>query len=140
MGGEGVTPDASEQLLRHELRIARAELARLRRRLNENGAHGKRVDRAYHDALLLAGFHIGYLPTTRAYAYETAGITNGRWENARALLRLAKVHNGRRWLMADLMAIEAALSKAKEVALDAPNAFRGRLPKHARPTEKQAGR
>lgn len=131
-----MSPEQHLFLLQHDLRMANAEIARLRRRLNENGAHGKRLDRAYRDALLLAEFHIGYLPTTRSYAYEAARITNGRWENARALLRLARMHNGRRWLATDLATIEAALTQAKEQALETPTAFRARLPKHARPIAK----
>ena len=125
--------DASkERLLQTELRLAYAELARLRRRLNEAGAHGKRIDRAYGDALLLAGFRMAFEPTTREHAFKYAGMSNHRWENARALLKLARVHNGRQWLAHDLATIESALAKAKEKALNTPEAFRARLPPHAR--------
>lgn len=122
-------------MLESELRIANAELARLRRRVNEHGAHGKRVQRAYRDALLLAELAIAYLPTTRPFAEEHAGITHARWENARALMKLARVHNGRHWLVHDLATIERQLSKAVETSMQTPEAFKARLPKHARPTD-----
>ena len=40
------------RVLESQLRVANAELAKLRRRAGENGAHGKRLDQAYADALL----------------------------------------------------------------------------------------
>lgn len=121
------------RLLEAELRVANAEIARLRRRLHENGAHGKRLDRAYSDALLLAQLHIGFLPTSRSAAAELAEISHNRWENAIALLRLARCHNGHDWMHHDLATIEERLGKAKDVALDSPEAYRARLPKHSRP-------
>ena len=128
-----MTPEQQIKVLQSELRLANAEIARLRRRLNEDGVHGKRVRRAYSDALLLAEFAIGYLPTTRTFAAHHAGMTHVRWENARALLKLARVHNGKRWLFHDLATIEAALDNAVEKSMETPEAFRARLPKHARP-------
>lgn len=121
------------QLLQTELKLLHAEVARLRRRLNESGVLGRRLDRAYQDALLLAQFHVGFQSTTRQHAFDFAGITNNRWENAIALLKLARVHNGRRWSVHDLATIEEALAEAKANALDTPEAFHARLPKHARP-------
>ena len=128
-----ITAEQRVKVLESELRIANAEIARLRRRLDERGAHGKRVQRAYSDALLLAEWAIGYLPTTRRFAAEY-GMTHIRWENAHALLRLARIHNGRGWLLHDLAAIEAALSKAVERSMETPEAYRARLPRHARYT------
>jgi hypothetical protein len=130
-----ITAEQRVKVLESELRIANAEIARLRRRLNERGAHGKRVQRAYSDALLLAELAIAYLPTTRSFAESHAGITHVRWENAKALLRLARVHSGRGWLVHDLATIEAALSKAVEKSMETPEAYRARLPRHARHTE-----
>lgn len=126
-------PEQQIRVLQSELKIANAELARLRRRVNEHGAHGRRVQRAYSDALLLAELSIAYLPTTRTFAEEHAGITHARWENARALMKLSRVHNGRRWLVHDLATIERQLSKAVETAMQTPEAYWARLPKHARP-------
>lgn len=125
-------PEVQIKLLRHELRLANAEIAKLRRQLNETGVHGKRIERAYRDGLLLAELAIAHLPTTRAFAQQY-GITPNRWENARALLRLAKVHNGKGWLVYDLATIEERLSLAVGQASETPEAFWARLPKHARP-------
>ena len=127
--------DQQLRVLESELRVANAEIAKLRRRANENGAHGKRLDRAYRDGLLLGELHIAYLPTSRTFAHERAGIKHNRWENAIALLRLARCHNGKHWLVHDLATIEEKLAKAKAQALETPEAFRARLPKHARPTD-----
>lgn len=122
------------RVLESQLRVANAEIAKLRRRIGENGAHGKRLDMAYRDALLLGELHIAFLPTSRRFAEMRSGISHNRWENAFALLRLARVHNGRHWIVHDLATMEERLSKAKETALTVPEAYRARLPKHARPT------
>lgn len=120
------------RVLESQLRVANAEIAKLRRRLNESGRMGKRLDRAYADALLLAQLHIGFQPTSRRAAWESAGVSHNRWENAIALLRLARCHNGHDWMHHDLATIEERLGKAKDVALDSPEAYRARLPKHIR--------
>lgn len=120
------------RVLESQLRVANAEIAKLRRRLNESGRMGKRLDRAYADALLLAQLHIGFQPTSRRAAWESAGVSHNRWENAIALLRLGKVHNGREFLHHDLATIEERLANAKELALTTPDAYRARLPKHIR--------
>ena len=115
-----------------QLRVANAEIAKLRRRIGEKGAHGKRLDQAYADALLLAELHLGFVATSRRSAAECADISRNRHQNAVALLRLAKVHNGRQFLRHDFATIEERLTKAKDLALDNPDAYRVRLPKHER--------
>jgi hypothetical protein len=122
-----------ETIQQSDLRLANAEIARLRRRLGVSGRTAKRVERAYRDALLLANLHIGYLPTTRAAALHYAGITANRWENATALLKMARVTAGRVWLTHDLAEIESLLSLAAKQAIADPEIYRARLPKHARP-------
>ena len=91
-GGGGGGSAASITLLSRQLEHASAyaELATLRAKVRINSAHAKRIDRAYHDALLLAKFHIGFLETSREAAKALAGITHCRWENAIALLRMAR--------------------------------------------------
>lgn len=127
------------RVLESELRVANAELAKLRRRAGENGAHGKRLDQAYADALLLAELHLGFLPTSRRSAEECAQISRNRHQNAVALLRLARCHNGRHFLHHDLATIEERLANAKDLALETPDAYRVRLPKHERErTQKRA--
>ena len=125
--------DQQIRLLESQLRVANAELARLRRRLGEKGAHSKRLDRAYSDALLLAELHLAFLPTSRAFARERVAMTHNHWENAMALLRLARCYNRRHWVEHDLATIEERLAKAKQTALETPDAYRARLPKHVRP-------
>lgn len=120
------------RVLESQLRVANAEIAKLRRRAGANGAHGKRLDRAYADALLLAQLHLGFLATSRRSAEECAELSRNRHQNAVALLRLARCHNGRQFLHHDLATIEERLAKAKDLALEAPDAYRARLPKHER--------
>lgn len=119
-------------MLESQLRVANAEIAKLRRRLNESGAHGKRLDRAYSDALLLASLHVGFQPTSRRAALELVAISRNRHQNAVALLRLARVHDGAEFLHHDLATIEERLTAAKDVALTTPEAYRARLPRHMR--------
>lgn len=122
--------EARAKQLATELAIANSEIAKLRDQ--GQSVHARRVDRAWQDALALANLHIAYIETTRRNAEKFAGMTNNRWENARALLKLARLHNGRRWLAHDLATIEERLSAAKEIAIAEPAAFRARLPAHAR--------
>lgn len=119
-----------------DLRLANAEIAKLRRQLGQSGRVHKRVERAYRDALLLANFHIGYLPTTRAAAERYAQMSNNRWENAIALLKMARVYQGRgRWVVHTLAEIEPALQRAAGLALEHPERYYARLPVHARPAD-----
>lgn len=66
-------------------------------------------------------------------------MTDHRWENARALLILARCHTGKRWIVHDLAIIEERLTAAKETALDEPAAYRARLPRHARGVNRAEG-
>lgn len=127
------SPEAELKLVKEELRRAYAEIATLRAKVRVNSAHAKRIDRAYHDALLLAQFHVGFEETTRERARTHGKITHCRWENAIALLCMARCHDGRKWLVHDLLTIETKLARSKEIAIDEPERFRGRLPAHARP-------
>lgn len=135
-----ITAEQRNKVLESELKIAHAEIAKLRRRLSESGAHGKRLDRAYADGLLLAQLHIGYLATSRRAADECAEISRSRHQNAVALLRLAKVHNGRHFLHHDLVTIEERLAQAKDLALEEPSAYRARLPRYERERQKKRAR
>ena len=114
-----------------ELDRLRDENRRLRKVLRINGRHANRIQRAYDAALLLATWHCGYLSTTRTDALAR-GQTQRQWENGIALLKLARVYDGRRWGLHDLAAIEARLSRAAERASEVPEAFFARLNRHAR--------
>ena len=116
--------------LRHRLREQRDELAQLRRRLHENDRHGRRVRRAHEDALQMAAFHISGLPTSIGYMLSH-GLTRRRWENARALLMLAKVHNGDKWIQRETNIINGSLSYAATLATERPGEFKANLSRHA---------
>ena len=116
--------------LRHRLRTQGDELKELRRRLHENDRHGRRIRRAHEDALQMAAFHISGLPTSIGYMLSH-GLTRRRWENARALLRLAKVHNGEKWTERETSVINGNLSYAAKLATERPSDFRVNLPRHA---------
>ena len=121
----------TERHLEYEIARLRSQNAELRRRLHLNGHHARRIERAYEIALLLAGFHVAYQSTSRAYALSQ-GISQRSWEGAVALLRLARVVNGRRWAVNDLAGIEKRLSAAKERATLTPDAYFARGNLHMR--------
>jgi len=109
----------------------RGENERLRGKLQiRDGRHEKRITRAYAAALALAELHIAYLPTTRDQA-QACGLTQRQFENGIALLRMARVVEGRRWMLHDLAGIDARLRVARGKALDCPESFRAWLPAHA---------
>ena len=124
----------AEQKIRYlkiELTKARTEAAELRKKLQLNSRHAKRVDKAYEDALLLAIWHVSGIVSSRSYA-RRYGITQNRWESALGLLRMARIVVRRRhWVANDLSLIEVRLSKAKIDAIEYPDAFRARLNRHA---------
>ena len=109
----------------------RAENARYRQSLElTDGRHINRVRRAYVAALAMAKLHVGYLDTSRE-TVQAAGLTQRQWENGRALLSMARVLDGRRWMCHDLPSIEARLQAARERAIQTPESFRAWLPRHA---------
>ena len=117
--------------LQVELNTVKRSLAAARRKLRETGRHADRIQQAHTDALLLAAQHVAYLDTSRRQALELAQITQRRWEGAIGLLKLARLHNGRRWLCHDLQVITNKLEMAKQKALDMPVAYHARLCNHA---------
>ena len=112
----------SAKHLQLELDRLRTENARLHAALRIHGRHASRIQRAYDAALLLATWHCGYLLVTRADAIGR-GMTQRQWENGIALLKLARVYDGRRWSLHDLADIEARLTRAAERASEVPEAF-----------------
>lgn len=115
-----------------ELLRLREENSRLRKALRINGRHSRRIQRAYDAALLLATWHVGHLPTSRDFA-RTMGMPQRQWENGMALLRLARVVNGRRWRVHDLAAIEYALQRARDRAVETPDAYFAWCNRHGQP-------
>lgn len=117
------------ELENHELRQT---LGRLRNTLAERDSHARRIRQAHTDALLLALWAAAGIPTSRRYA-KRRNITETRWENAIALLRLARVLTGnRRWVTRDAAIIEARLERAEQTAIETPVAYRARHMRYRR--------
>lgn len=116
-----------------ENHLLRNEVTRLAKLAGERSKHARRVTRAYNDAILIASLRTGGQRTSRRYMIEQHGFTQNRWENATALLRLARVlSQHRHWRTSDLERIGSALEDARMAALAQPSAFRARLNRHAR--------
>jgi hypothetical protein len=114
-----------------ELTKARREAAKLRKKLGVANKHYRRVDQAYEDALLLATWKAAGIYPSRQYARKF-GLTQNRIENAHGLLRLARIlERNRHWTTDKLEVIEERLQKAKEKALESPDAYKARLNGHA---------
>lgn len=120
------------KLIQIELRQCREENTRLRKKLGENTRHYRRVEKAYRDALILAELHVGYVGTTRRTAGDLVEMTQRRWQNALALLKMARCHDGRRWTAHDLLTIETRLQRAFTSAIETPESYKSRLPLHGR--------
>lgn len=119
------------QYLELELTKVRREAATLRKKLGVANKHYRRVDQAYEDALLLATWKAAGIHPSREYA-KRYGITQNRFENARGLLRLARIiFSRRRWVTANLEHIEERLRTAREKALESPDSYKARLNRHA---------
>jgi hypothetical protein len=108
------------------------ENTRLRKALRENSRHARRIEKAYDDALLLATFYSAGIIPSRRYA-RLKGLSQNRWENSVALLKMARVvERHRRWVVGELEAIEKKLTMARDKALEDPALFFLRANKHCR--------
>lgn len=106
-----------------EVKRLQEENAKLRAALRVNGRHARRIQRAHDCALLLATWHIAYLPTSREFAAAN-GMAQRQWQNAMALLRLARIVDARgRWKCHDLPSISVRLDDAVIAANSAPDAY-----------------
>lgn len=126
-----VTQEARARWLDFTVERLDAENKALRRKLRLSSRHARRVQQAFEDAHLMATSHIAYVDTGRA-AMERRGITKRRWECAVALLRMARVLDGTRWLLHDAERIGSKLERAVERAIDEPGLFRVYLPPYVR--------
>jgi hypothetical protein len=125
-----MTSEQQLRLLEVELAKAKAEATQLRKRLSENTRHQKRIERAYEDALLMAFWQsVGIKPSRRfAARYE---ITQDRWQNALALLRMARIIQGRsRWPEMPMETVEKWLALARDKAIADPGLFFLRHTRH----------
>jgi hypothetical protein len=122
--------DTQVRMLELELAKARAEATALRKALGENHRHKRRIEKAHEDALLLVFWRsVGIKPSRRfAARYE---ITQDRWQNALALLRMARLVEGRsRWPSVDIDTSERRLALARDKALADPDLFFLRHTRH----------
>ena len=93
--------------------------------------HRTRIETAYQDALLLALWRSQGIMPSRRYAF-IYGITQNRFEHAVGLLRMARIIvRHRTWTTDDLTTIKNSLKRAKEYALEVPEAYHARLSTHA---------
>jgi hypothetical protein len=122
----------TDKHLELELLRLRDENTRLRKALRLNGRHARRIQRAYDCALLLATWHVGFLDTSREFA-KSMGMSQRGWENAMALLKLARVVNSQRWKVHDIATIERALQRAHDKALEAPESYFAWCNRHGQP-------
>ena len=115
--------DLQVRILELELAKVKAEAAQLRKKLGENGRHPKRVQNAKEDAILLATIKIAGVHPSRRLAV-TLGMSESRWNNAVALLKLARViTRSYHWEVSDLPTIERQLTTAEEKAKRDVNLF-----------------
>jgi hypothetical protein len=120
------------KLLDVENHQLRDEVARLARAAKERSYHVRRVKLALDDALLLALFQASGIAPSRRYA-RLKSMSQNRWQNAMALLRMARVVVRRRhWATDNLADIEKRLGVAAKRAIDHPDAYWARLIKHGR--------
>jgi hypothetical protein len=130
MEQEGLTLEQQVSYLKIELTKAKTEATKLRKTLKENSRYAKIVDRAYEDALLMGFWRsMGIRPTRRFSALYS--ITQSRWEHALALLRMARLINGKsRWAASDMTTMERKLSQARDKALEDAQLFFLRHTRH----------
>jgi hypothetical protein len=127
-----MTIDQELEYLKIEVQKLKADRARLTKALKESSRHGRRVERAYQDALLLAMWRCSGIIPSRRYA-RLHKITQHRYENACGLLRMARIVTGHRhWVETDLATAEKRLDQARQRAIESREAFFSRLNQHAR--------
>jgi len=108
----------------------RAEATQLRKKLGENARHARRIQKAYEDALLLAMWRVSGITPSRSYTKEQ-GISQNRFQNATTLLKMARVIvRHRQWAIKDLAIIEQRLATVRQKALNDPELFFLRHPRH----------
>lgn len=99
-----------------EVRAARAENRRLRRLAGDKRAAGILL-RAEADAKTMLVWRFAGVPVSRSSCYEL-GMSLRRWEWARALLIVARVHDGRDVTAAEFAVAVAALERAAKTLAD----------------------
>lgn len=119
--------DAYEQLQLENLEL-RKENRYLRRKLKD--AEMRLLRRAAADAVLMGGLHFAGQPASRR-ALKAMDVGGRRWARACALLKLARVHNGKRITAESQDEYFTAVRLAKQrVEREGMSAMRHRLPLH----------
>ena len=135
-----MTPEQRIKYLEIENAQMRRDAAALRKKLAETSAHTRRVEKAYQDGLLLATWCAGGIAPSRRFAARHQ-ISQRRWQNSCGLLRMARVlDRNRHWTTTDLATIERRLERARQQAIESPDAFKARLNRHARNETRHRGR
>lgn len=131
-----MNPEQQLRYLQIELAKVKQEATQLRKALGINRKHTRRIEKAYEDGLLLAMWFAGGIIPSRRYAL-LHGFTQPRWENAVALLKMARIITRQRhWVTRDLALIEARLGTARQRAIADPPQFFLRLGVHHQPGAK----
>ena len=135
-----MTPEQKIRYLELENEQIKRDAAALRKRLAETSAHTRRVERAYADALLLATWCAGGIAPSRRFAARHQ-MSQRRWQNACGLLRMGRIlDRHRHWTTSDLTLIESRLGRARQQAIESPDAFQARLNRHARNEKRHRAR
>lgn len=126
---------ATDLQLATELLTLRRENRRLRYGLNDRKTERRQaravrlVDRSQRDAELLLTQHFAYLGTSR----RAAPLGSRRWAMAVALLRLARLHDGRKITATDPARAMQKLVKAHRTATADPSMLYALVPASVRP-------
>jgi hypothetical protein len=114
--------------LNTENRQLRDAVVKLGAKVGERTYHPRRVRLAYEDALLMAVSYSGGTYPSREYMMQYKEMSRARFDNALALLRMARVVK-RKWLWparreVHFPTIEKAVGLAKTKATDKPESYR----------------
>jgi hypothetical protein len=114
--------------LNTENRQLRDAVVKLGAKVGERTYHPRRVRLAYEDALLMAVSYSGGTYPSREYMMQYKEMSRARFDNALALLRMARVVvSRRRWVVRDLASIDSALRRAQAKATENPESYRAWL-------------
>lgn len=134
---EPVITQLSEDLF-HENSTLQEKVARLQqenhylRRANKVRPHLRLIVRAEAAAKTLALWHCSGYRTGRRAALEL-GMPERTWFAGRALLMVARLHDGREWVSDDAATIAGRIAGAVEFCKKTPESLVYRLPKSKRP-------
>ena len=115
--------------LRVQVGRLQEENHRLRRRLKEKSYRYRLLREAYENALLMVAFAGVGLPISRR-AMAAYGMSQRKWQRARALLLVSRLFNGRRLMVDDQELIVERLNSVVERCERDDTSLRIRMPRH----------